>query len=228
MKDAETYIIIPVFNEAKVVADVVKKVQKYFDNVICVNDGSSDKSGECITKTGGTLVEHAINLGAGAATQTGVDYALQFPEAKYFVTFDADGQHDIKDAVKMLKYLKQNDLDIVLGSRFIGKVYNISRAKRVFLNLGAYVSNKTSKVKLTDPHIGLRAFNRNFAENLKLTLPDFSHASEVLYRISEGKYKYAEVPVTVTYSDYSKAKGQPMLNVINITIDLLFHRISQK
>jgi glycosyltransferase involved in cell wall biosynthesis len=229
MRNTDTYVIIPVYNEAKVVAGVIKKVSKYYKNIICVNDGSNDDSKVLIIKSGATHIEHPINLGAGAATQTGVDYALQFPEAKYFVTIDADGQHDINDAVRMLKYLKAHDLDIVFGSRFIGKVNNIGTFKRIFLKLAAYSSNKTSGgVNLTDPHIGLRVFNRKFAENLKLTLPDFSHASEVVYRIAEGKYKYAEVPVTVTYSSYSKAKGQPMLNAINITIDLFFNRITRK
>ena len=228
MRDTETYVIIPVYNEDQIVASVIKKIRKYYKNIICVNDGSSDDSSLHIVNSGGTLVEHPINLGAGAATQTGVDYALQFPNSQYFITIDADDQHDIKDAVKMLEYLKKYKLDIVFGSRFIGKVHNISRVKRVFLKQAALLSTKTSKVTLTDPHIGLRVFNRKFAENLKLTLPDFSHASEILYRISEGNYKYAEIPVTVTYSDYSKSKGQPMLNAINITIDLLFHRIIKK
>lgn len=228
MRDSETYVIMPVYNEAQVVAGVIKKVSKYFKNIICVNDGSNDGTKECIKKSKGILIDHPINLGAGAATQTGIDFALQFPGAQYFITIDADDQHDIKDAVKMLEYLKKHKLDIVFGSRFIGNVRNISRVKRVFLKQVAFLSTKTSGVTLTDPHIGLRVFNRKFAENLKLTLPDFSHASEIVNRISEGSYKYSEIPVTVTYSDYSKAKGQPMLNAINITIDLFFNRITKK
>jgi len=223
-----TAIIMPVYNEAKVVGDVINTIRKQFDSVICVNDGSSDTSGQIIKDSGAVLVEHPINLGAGAATQTGIDYALQDVNFKYFVTIDADGQHDVNDAVTMLNYLKTHDLDVVFGSRFIGEVENIGWLKRHFLKLAAIFSQHASGIKLTDPHIGLRVFNRKFAENLKLTLPDFTHASELIYRVKEGNYKYAEVPVKVTYSDYSKSKGQPMLNAINITADLLFHKMSKK
>lgn len=228
IRNSDVAIIIPVYNEADMVGTVIQDVLKYFKNIICVNDGSKDDSVRVIVEAGGTLVDHPINLGAGAATQTGVDYALQNPNTQYFITIDADGQHDIKDAVKMLDHLKKHNLDIVFGSRFKGSVENIAPIKRAFLKLAAVFSSRASGINLTDPHIGLRVFNRNFAENLKLTLPDFTHASEVINRVGEGAFKYDEIAASVVYSDYSKAKGQPMLNAINIAIDLFFHRISKK
>lgn len=224
----DVYVIIPVYNEEKMVGKVINDVHKHFPKVICINDGSKDDSGKVIAQAGGVLVEHAINLGAGAAIQTGVDYALLDKRAKYFVTFDADGQHDVKDAVRMLEHLKKNDLDIVFGSRFLGIVRNISGIKRRFLKLAAIFNGVTSGLNLTDPHIGLRVFNRKFAENLKLTMPDFAHASEIVDRVEQGKYRYAEVPASVTYSDYSKAKGQPMLNAVNIVFDVLIQRFTKK
>jgi len=227
-KHTDTVVVIPVYNEAGMVSNVIDQVKELFDNVVCVNDGSSDQSAEVIRRSEAILVNHPINLGAGAATQTGVDYGLQNPQARYFITIDADGQHDIHDAVRMLEHLKARDLDIVFGSRFIGTVENITPIKRAFLKLAAVFSSTTTGIKLTDPHIGLRVFNRAFAEELKLTLPDFTHATEVIHRVGEHNFKYEEVPASVTYTAYSKAKGQPMLNAINITIDLFFHRISKK
>lgn len=225
---SDVYVIMPVYNEAQVVGEVIADVRKHFKNVICVNDGSKDNSSEEIVKAGGILVEHPINLGAGAATQTGIDYALLDKDARYFVTIDADGQHETEDAIRMLEHLKKKDLDIVFGSRFLGTIKNISGFKKRFLKLAAVFSGSTSGVKLTDPHIGLRVFNRYFAENLKLTMPDFAHASEVVHRIGEGGFKYDEVAATVNYSDYSKAKGQPMVNAINITFDLFLNRFTKK
>jgi polyprenyl-phospho-N-acetylgalactosaminyl synthase len=228
-KGAEnTYIIIPVYNESGVIADVVKEVRKHFKNVVCINDGSADDSSNEINKAGATLVEHPINLGQGATIQTGVDFALQDQTAQYFVTFDGDGQHSIDDVIKMLDYLVDNDLDIVVGSRFSGTALNISPSKRALLRLAAVYSGRTTGLRLSDPYNGLRVFNRRFAENLKLTLADYSHPTEVAHRIAEGDYRYAEVPVTITYTDFSKADGQPMLNAVNISIDLLFHRITKK
>jgi glycosyltransferase involved in cell wall biosynthesis len=227
--EPNVYVVIPVYNEQQVIRGVIKEVGRHFSNIICVNDGSQDQSSEQIILAGGaTLLEHCVNLGAGAATQTGIDYALLDPDAEYFVTIDADGQHEVDDAVKMIKFLKENNLDIVLGSRFLGTVKNISKVKRTFLRIAALFSKSTSGVELTDPHVGLRVFNRKFAMELKMTMPGFAHASELVHRIGEGKFRYAELPVHVSYSDYSKAKGQSMLNAVNITVDLFHHRISKK
>ncbi len=227
-KHADTYVIIPVYNEAKMIGSVIKTVKKHFDHVVCVDDGSKDDSASVILAAGATLVQHPINLGAGAATQTGIDFALRDKKAAYFVTIDADGQHDVKDAIRMRDHIEKHHLDIVLGSRFLGTIENISWVKHTFLKLAAAYSKMTSGVALTDPHIGLRVFNRHFAENLQLTMPDFAHASELVHRIGEKKFRYEEVPITVTYSDYSKAKGQPMLNAVNITFDLLINRFTKK
>jgi glycosyltransferase involved in cell wall biosynthesis len=224
----DVYVIIPVYNEAGMINEVIKKVRKHYSNVICVDDGSVDGSADVIERASGILVQHPMNLGAGAATQTGIEYALLDPNAAYFITIDADGQHDVADTLTMLARLKEQDLDIVMGSRFLGRIENISPYKRHFLRLAALFSGRTSGVVLTDPHIGLRVFNRHFAENLKLTMPDFAHASELVERIGEGSFRYAEAPVTVTYSDYSKAKGQPMLNAVNIMFDLLINRFTKK
>jgi len=225
----EVYVIIPVYNEAQVVGEVIKTIKSHFTNIICVNDGSRDDSSRQIVEAGATLIEHPINLGAGAATQTGIDYALKDSAAKYFITIDADGQHNIEDAAKMLDYLRTNNLDVVFGSRFMGlKSENMRPLKRGLLALARLFSRFDSGIGLSDPHIGLRAFNRKFAENLNITMPDFAHASEVVHRIKEGNYRYGEVPVTVTYSDYSMAKGQSMFNAINIAFDLFLHRVSKR
>ncbi len=225
---SDTYVIMPVYNEASVIGGVLGDLLKHFANVICVNDGSTDDSAREIAKTKAQLLNHPINVGAGAATQTGIDYALQDPKAEYFITIDADGQHAVDDALKMLEFLKQNPVDIVLGSRFLGTIENISFVKKQFLKVASSFSRATTGIRLTDPHIGLRAFNRQFAENLKLTMPGFEHASEMVNRIAEGKFRYIEVPITVTYSDYTKAKGQSMLNAVNITVDLLVNRTGKK
>jgi glycosyltransferase involved in cell wall biosynthesis len=224
----DTYVVIPVYNEATVIGEVVRSARRHFTNVVCVDDGSRDGSSAVVTEAGATLVAHAVNLGAGAATQTGIDYALLDESAQYFVTIDADGQHDVADAVRMLDQLRAEGVDIVLGSRFLGEARDMSRAKAALLRVAASFSARTTGVRLTDPHVGLRAFNRRFAENLNLTMPDFSHASELVSRIRQGQFRYAECPITVTYSAYSKAKGQPMINAVNISFDYLMHRTLKK
>jgi len=227
-KYQDVAIIVPVYNEGQVVAEVVNEVASIFPNIICINDGSADNSAEEVGKTPAVLIDHPINLGQGAAIQTGIEYALANPKIQYFVTFDADGQHNIKDVPVMLDHLKNKQLDIVIGSRFMGIIHNISPVKKAFLVLAHIFSAFDSGINLSDPHIGLRVFNRKFAEGLNITMPDFEHASEIVHRIKEGNYAYGEMPVSVTYTDYSKAKGQPMLNAVNITFDLLLNRITKR
>jgi glycosyltransferase involved in cell wall biosynthesis len=221
---SDTYLIIPVYNEAKVIRSVVDNVLEKFSNVICVNDGSVDNSSEEIAETSSILVNHPINLGQGASLQTGIEYALQDKKAKYFVTFDADGQHLVSDAENMLHVLKDENLDIVLGSRFLGEAKNISNFKKAMLKLAVKFTNSTSGIKLSDTHNGLRVFNRSVAEQLNIVNSDFSHASEIIETIANKKFKYKEVPVTIIYSEYSKAKGQSVFNAINLGLDVLFDR----
>ncbi len=222
-------IIIPVYNEGQVVKQTIAEVQKQFPLIICVDDGSKDNSREQISSTKAQLVSHPINLGQGAALQTGIEWAVRNKKVDYFVTFDADGQHDLKDVIAMLDHIKQTKLDIIMGSRFLGKAaVNMSRAKRAVLKAGIWFSNFTSGIKLTDTHNGLRVFNRHVAENINLSMPDFSHASEILERIAEKQFTYEEIPVTIHYSDYSKAKGQSMFNAINIAFDTFMRKVSKK
>jgi polyprenyl-phospho-N-acetylgalactosaminyl synthase len=223
----DVHVIIPVYNEASVIKSVIEVVLKNFPNVICVNDGSSDDSAGEIAKTKAVLVEHPINLGQGAALQTGLDYALQDPKSKYFVTFDADGQHSIDDVKRMLNVLKKENLDIVLGSRFLGKAENIPRLKNWVLKAAIKFTNKTTGIRLTDTHNGIRVFNRQVAAKLNIQSPDMAHASEIIEKISQYNFKYKELPVTITYTHYSSSKGQSLFNAINIGLDVLFDKITK-
>ena len=219
-------IIIPVYNEAKVVGSVIKSVLKDFKYVVCVNDGSKDQSSLEILKTDAYLVEHPINMGQGAALQTGIEFARQLP-VDYFVTFDADGQHRIQDVKAMLTEIKKTKHDIILGSRFLGTTVGMKQSKRVILKMAIKFSNMTSGVKLTDTHNGLRVFNRHVAETMQITMPDMTHASEILDIINTRHYTYSEIPVTIEYSDYSRAKGQSLINAVNIAFDTLLRKITK-
>lgn len=221
-------IIIPAYNEGRAIVDTISGIPENFPFIVCIDDGSADDTARQIEGTRAQLVRHPINLGQGAALQTGIEYALLNPKIKYFVTYDADGQHRMEDVKKMLSHLKKEKLDIVLGSRFLGNAENISAKKRLMLKLAVKFSNLTTGVKLTDTHNGLRVFNRFVAENLDLKMPDFSHASEIIERIAEQGFKHSEVPVTIVYTDYSRAKGQSMINAVNISFDMLLNKVVKK
>ena len=219
--------VVPVYNEASVIGGVIAEIQQITPHVVCVNDGSSDRSAAEIVEAGAYLVDHPINMGQGAALQTGIEFARVLPGVRRFVTFDADGQHLVSDALQMLELLETEDIDIVLGSRFLGSSVGASMSKRMLLKAAVRFSNLTSGVPLTDAHNGLRAFNRHVADTLEITAPDMTHASEIIELIARNGYRYREFPVTIDYTDYSVGKGQPAVNAINIAIDTLLRRVSR-
>lgn len=227
-KHVHVAIIVPVYNEAKVIKRVVRSLHKYFPHVVCVNDGSSDQSADQILEAGAYLVEHPFNMGQGAALQTGAEFARQLKDVRYYVHFDADGQHQVDDVRRMLEELETGKYDIILGSRFLGtKAVGMKTSKKLLLRAAVAFSNSTTGVRLTDTHNGLRAFNQHVADTLQITQPDMSHASEILDLIHKNGYRYKEVPVTIVYSDYSIAKGQTHINAVNIGFDGLLRKFSK-
>ncbi len=225
-QNTEVAFIIPVYNESKVIRSVLKTVLKEYKYIVCVNDGSKDNSVEEILTTDAYLVDHPINMGQGAALQTGIEFARTLP-VKYFCTFDADGQHRLQDVKTMVETIKTEGCDFVLGSRFLGETINMPRSKYLVLKLAVWFTRATSGLSLTDTHNGLRVFNRKVAEEIQITMPDMAHASEILEIIADKKYAYREVPVTIEYTEYSKSKGQTLINAINIVFDTLLRRIGR-
>ncbi|OJZ75680.1 glycosyl transferase [Mycobacterium paraffinicum] len=219
-KYSGAWIVIPAFNEAAVIGEVVADVRSVFDNVVCVDDGSTDGTGEIARRAGAHLVRHPINLGQGAAIQTGVEYARKQPGAQVFATFDGDGQHRVKDLAAMVDRLCAEDVDVVIGTRFGARVgARPPFVKRLVLQTAARLSRRGRRLGLTDTNNGLRVFNKKVADALDITMSGMSHANEFIMLIAENHWHVVEQPVEVLYTDYSKSKGQPLLNGVNIIFD---------
>jgi glycosyltransferase involved in cell wall biosynthesis len=221
----DVWIVIPAFNEATVISDVVGDVLLVFDNVVCVDDGSRDDTAEQAWRAGAHVVRHPVNLGQGAAIQTGVEYARSRPGAAVFATFDADGQHRIADVIRMVNRLRTEELDIVVGTRFAdGTPNNMPTLRRLVFPLIAKLSPASRKLGLTDAHNGLRVFDKAVADGLNLTMSGMAHASEIVALIVENGWRVAEEPVEILYTDYSMSKGQPLVNGVNIVFDGLLRK----
>ncbi|HEY3548187.1 MAG TPA: glycosyltransferase family 2 protein [Propionicimonas sp.] len=218
----DTWLVIPLYNEATVIGDVVSRARELFPHVVCVNDGSLDDSGRQALDAGAVVVDHPINLGQGAALQTGIAYALAQPGAEYFVTFDADGQHRPEDAVAMVETLRAGGADVVFGSRFLDDRTDPGVLKKIVLKAAIAFSNLTSGVHLTDSHNGLRALNRTAAAALDIKQNRMAHASEIVEQVGRLRLRYTEIPVHVLYTEYSRSKGQSLLNSVNILTELLY------
>ena len=221
----DTWLIVPCYNEDTVIFDVLSRARETFPNIVAVNDGSRDNSAAQIRAAGAHLVDHPVNLGQGAAIQTGVEYARAQPGAEFFVTFDADGQHQVKDVVRMIERLRTEPVDIIVGTRFAGQDNSqVPWIKRLVLKTVVMLSPRTKRLGLSDAHNGLRAFNRKVAEEMNIRMNGMSHASEIVTMIDKQGWRVDEEPVDILYTEYSMSKGQSLINGVNILADGLVAR----
>lgn len=219
MERHDTWVVIAAYKEAAVIRDVVAPVVAEGWGVVVVDDGSPDHTHEQARAGGATVLRHSINLGQGAALQTGIDYAIRRGAAR-LVTFDADGQHDVRDIPAIVDALATHD--IALGSRFLGAVEGATKQRMVMLRAAVMMSNKLAGLELTDAHCGFRGFRAAAAPKLRMHQNRMAHASELLRKIQKSGLSFTEVPVTIRYTDHSKAKGQGGFQAIRILFDYFF------
>lgn len=221
-RHSDVAVVIPVFNEQTVLASVLTEIMEFFPRVVCVDDGSSDRSANTAEALGAQVLRHSVNLGQGASLLTGMTWALKDPRVQIIVTMDGDGQHDPCDAAAAVQRLREEALDIVLGSRFLVNGSSVPRLRRTLLRGGALYTRLTTRQPFTDTHNGLRAMTRDAALRLELIHQGMAHASEIQRSIAKHGLKWAEAPTEIRYTPYSMAKGQTMWNSINIVFDLVW------
>jgi len=219
-----TVIVVPAYNEEAVVDRVVGDLLKQFPRVVVVDDGSADKTASIARSAGAMVIRHPINRGQGAALQTGVEFALA-QGARYIVTFDADGQHQTGDVIRLLEPLIRGECDVTLGSRFLGEARNLPASRKWLLRMGVWFTRWVNGLRLTDTHNGLRAFSRSAAEKLDIQLDGMAHASEIIDFISRNRLSFREVPVEIHYTEYSLAKGQTTRGILRVAIQYLLDKV---
>lgn len=194
--------------------------------VVVVDDCSTDDTKEALKGLPLFYLKHEINLGQGAAIQTGLEFCIK-QSAEYAVTFDADGQHNYLEIPDLLGPIVTGMADITMGTRFLRKedIAQVPASRKVILKGAIWVNGLFTGLWLTDAHNGFRAMNRKALSNIKLKENRMSHATEILSQIKDANLRYMEVPVKIIYTDYSKMKGQSSMNSINILIDLILKKI---
>jgi len=203
----KTVVVIPAYNEENAVVDAIKDAALFSDAVVVVDDASHDDTEDRAYSAGAYVLKHVINRGQGAAIQTGTDYAVNVLNADIIVHFDADGQMQAKEIPGLVEKIKTDEVDIVLGSRFIGKTKGMPLARRITLKMALLVTLILSGIKLTDTHNGFRALSRETAQKINIRMDRMAHASELIDYIRVYKLRYAEHPVTIFYTEQSLKKG---------------------
>lgn len=218
------WILIPAYNEEKMIANVIGKLRlSGYSNILVVDDGSRDNTAKIAKEAGAEVLKHLINRGQGGALQTGLKYLAEEYNPDIIVTFDADGQHQVEDLSALIRPIQEGRADIVLGSRFL-RSCDIPVIRRIILKLGILFTNIVSHVHLTDTHNGLRAIGKKAYNSITITHRGMEHASDIIDEIQKKNLRYCECPVTIVYSDYSKLKGQSSLGFIKMGIKIILRK----
>ncbi len=229
-------VVIPAYNEEKVVGEVVHAAIKEGFSVIVVDDGSTDRTGEIAREAGAKIYRHIINLGLGATLATGLMAARRY-NPDIVVTMDADGQHRAQDIPLLIKPLENLRADFVVGSRFLGKSFRKRDesvpAIRWFYNLfGNLITYFLFGVKTTDSQSGLRALNSRALEKINIQSLEMEVSSEFFKEIKNNNLRLEEVPIKGIYTEYSMSKPdlgktQNLLTGVKTLFNLFLHRFTK-
>ena len=216
-------IVIPAFNEERVIADTVRGVKSVISKesqILVVDDGSNDFTGELAKKAGAIVLRHPINRGLGGALGTGL-YWAKVKDFDLCVTFDADGQHDPSDLKKVLQPLYYNEADVVIGTRTKTGWKEIPRDRKIILAVSNWLTWWLFGIKTSDSLSGFRAFNRRGIEKIQLRTDRMEVSNEFFSEIKRHRLRLAEVPIRVIYTNYSRSKGQKNSNAFSVGVKLV-------
>ncbi len=219
-------VLLPAFNEGKVIQKVIATlIQTGYTNVCVINDGSTDYTLKNAQLAGAIVLTHLINRGAGAAIQTGIEYA-QKCNYSYVVMMDSDGQHLVEDIQNLCAVIKDTQADIVIGNRFSLKSNSIPKHRRFYNFTANVLTNLFCTKKYKDTQSGFRLLNKKALENIHLKNRGFAFCSEMLIQADQKGLQVVEVPIQVVYSDYSMSKGQNLFVGIKTALDILWRVVS--
>ncbi len=202
----KTVAVVPAWNEAQAIGEVLDGLLPRVDAIVVVDDGSTDATGKIAAARGARVLRHVLNRGLGAAIATGMRAALD-DGADIVLTFDADGQHRPEDVSAMLAPIREGRADVVIGSRMLTKE-GMPFVRRVANRIGNIVTAALFGARVSDSQSGLRAFSRTAAEQIQIRTDRMEVSSEIVAEIFRLKLRLVEVPIKSVYTTYSLSKGQ--------------------
>ena len=217
----KTVIGIPAYNEEKNIGSIVAKLKEKYDNVIVCDDGSSDMTTKIATSMGAFVVKHEKNLGYGSAIKT-IFNAARDTDCDVLVTFDADGQHQFSEIDSVLKPILDDQADIVIGSRFLGKTKNLPKYRKIGIKTITGLTNVATGSKITDSQSGFRAYSKKVLKEISPTESGMGISTEILIKSSKKGMRVTEVPITITYEDNSHSQ-EPISHGTSVIMSTIKH-----
>jgi glycosyltransferase involved in cell wall biosynthesis len=228
-------LIIPAYNEAKNIGQVLKSIldMQLGLDVVVIDDGSKDKTRQYAEMLNVEVISHPFNLGYGCALQTGFKFS-SMKNYKYVIQFDADGQHDPEDIPIMMQLLGSSDIDILIGSRFLGRgSFRTGFPKKVVISLMRLLIRVLTKVKVTDPTSGLKGLSKRayaFYSRMGNFPNDYPDADIIIQMLRMG-YKVSEVPINVVerHFGHSMHSGlKPFIYLMKILLSIMAILLREK
>jgi len=215
-------IVIPAYNEAKTIGEVVAACRKY-GIVIVVDDGSTDNTSLIAKKSGAIVLTQPVNMGVGFTTTTGNYYAINELKFDIVINIDADGQHSPDTIPKLLEKIEEGS-DFVFGSRMKNHE-EMPFIKKLGNSFITSFNNLIFGTKISDTQTGLRAFTRSAYEKLNLQTDGYSICSEFACEVGRNKIKYSEVAIKASYNDWTKVKGTNIFHGLRIIYESILMKV---
>lgn len=212
---------IPAFNEEKNIGSIVAKLSQKYAKIIVCDDGSSDMTSTIASSMGAHVVKHEKNMGYGSAIKTIFNEAKN-TDGDVLVTFDADGQHQISEIDSLLKPISENNADIVIGSRFLGKTKDLPTYRKIGIKTITGLTNVATNSKITDSQSGFRAYGKKTLDEITPTESGMGISTEILIKASKKQLRITEVPITITYADNSHSQ-EPIRHGTSVVMSTLKH-----
>lgn len=216
--------LIPAYNEEQTIAEVIEKTKPFVDQILVVDDASSDRTREIALSVGAHVVSHCINRGLGAGIGTGLAAAIS-EGADIVITLDADGQHDPVEIPLFVEAIRDG-AEVVIGSRMLTHFKGMPWYRKIAQIIGNIVTFVLFGAKTTDSQSGYRAFTKYAASKIHIKTNRMEVSSEIIHEIHKNKLVYKEVPITAIYTDYSLSKGQGFFVGIKTLLKLVVRRIA--
>jgi glycosyltransferase involved in cell wall biosynthesis len=212
---------IPCHNEGRFIAGIIRTAGKYVDQVVVVDDGSSDGTGQVAERAGAEVVRHDGNRGPGAAYRSCFE-AARASVADILITLDGDGQHNPEELPRILHPLLAGEADLVIGSRFLDE-YEIPRYRKFGIDIITWLYNLGSSVKVADAQSCYRGYNRKALDSLRITERGFGFSVELLVQAREQGLLIKEVPISCIYHSASHSIN-PVVHGVAVALMVVKHR----
>lgn len=190
---------LPAFNEGKNIASIITQLKKKYALIIVCDDGSSDLTAAIAEEMGTIVIKHNKNLGYGAAIRSLFLKAKEL-NCDILVTFDSDGQHKISDIESVIQPIENKQANIVIGSRFLGKIEgNVPTYRKLGIKAITNLVNSNTGNKITDSQSGFRGYDKKTLEKIIPSESGMGVSTEILIKVNKNKLKIIEVPITILY-----------------------------